>query len=153
MPGPGTYSAQQTTPYFSTQSHPPSGRQPTYPHFNASASTSHTTSPPQLSAHSSLPGHVSPNPQFPIPLVGQEGRHVNPSGAPPPPMMQRGITMPVPAHAHNARSVSHYHEPDSNATYPPSGSGMSHGPRSDPGGQGHRTYIVRSCMLNDRSLL
>ena len=155
MPGPGTYSARQTTPYSSTQSPPPSGRRPTY----APASTSHVASPPQLSAHSSLPGHVSPNPPFPIPSVGQEGHHMDPLGARPPPMMQRGITMPVPAHAHNARSVSHYHEPESNATYgayPPSGSGMSHGPRTDPRGQGHRTYIVysiRSGMLNDRSLL
>lgn len=151
MPGPGTYPPRQTTPYSSTQSHPPSGHRPTY----APASTSHVASPPQLSAHSSLPGHVSPNPQFPIPSV-QEGHHMNPLGAPPPPMMQRGITMPVPAHAHNAQPVSYHHELGSNPTYPPSDSGMPHGLRSDSRGRGHRTYIVysvRSFMLNDRSLL
>ena len=150
MPDPGTYPLRQTTPY-STQSHTPSGRQPTHPHFNASTSASHIPSPPQLSTHLSLSGHVSPTPPFPIPSV-QGGHYVNPSA----PMMQRGITMPVPAHAHNAHSVSYYHEPESNSTYPPSDSGMPHGLQPDTGGRGHCTYIVnsvRSGILNDQLLM
>jgi len=63
--------------------------------------------------------------QMPVPLI-QGGHHMNPSSAPPPPM-----------------SVSYYHDPESNTTYPPSNPGMPHGPRSDTGGRGYRDNIER----------
>ena len=155
-PNHGIYPPQQAATYSTSQpAQPPPAhriRDPYSTNSHAPSSTySYSSSPPHPSAH--LPSSGPPQAHSPIPVPsvpGGYGTSTNSFGAPPPPMMQRVATMPIPGQGHDPHSVPYHNVPAPVIAHYPSHphSGMSGGTRSVTGDWSHCACIVSNFYQN-----
>jgi len=133
-PGP-VYPPQQPATYATSQPlQPPSAHRDRDPYpVNTYASSAY----PYPSSQQSYPSAHLPSgppqapPSIPIPSIpGEYGASTSFSGAPPPPMMQRGATLPTPGQGHNPNSMPYYNVPAPVIAHQPSHSEMPGGTRS-----------------------